>query len=254
MKTTARGLALIVALVGCGSTDDKGSGSLAPNTSGGSAGVAGSGGSLPGTGGGGGETGGSSGAGGASGSGGHETCLFCSGGTSGSGGAGGSGGNGGSGASGSPGTVTINFTVVGPDSYCATTSLCTAGPTIDILDSSGHSFFSVVRSCTDVDCTTCQPLACPGYYCPPPSGVPVTSAKTIWDGSYTTKSTCGAGFSCDQTAYAPPGTYTAKMCATPGTLTGPSGSQVCMSSGPAKCGTVTFEFPSSAEVNAMVGP
>jgi hypothetical protein len=183
-----------------------------------------------------------------------------SGGASGSGAAVGTGGGIGSGgappngAPGSPGTVTIEFTVVGPDSYCATASLCTAGPSIDILDASGHSFFSVVRNCTDVDCTTCQTMACPGYYCPPPSGVAVTGAKMIWDGSYTTRSTCGAGFTCDQTVYAAPGTYTAKFCAAPGTLTGQSPNQVCTNNGPSKCGTVTFEFPSGTVAQGTIGP
>lgn len=169
----------------------------------------------------------------------------------GSNGGGGAGGNsGGSGGSGSPGTVTIEFTVVGPDSYCATASPCTGGPSIDVLDSSGHSFFSVVRNCSDVDCTTCQTMSCPGFYCPPPSGVPVTGAKLTWDGAYTTRSTCGAGSTCDQTTYAAPGTYTAKMCAAPGTLSG----QVCTNTGPGKCGTVTFEFPSGTVVQGTVGP
>jgi hypothetical protein len=76
----------------------------------------------------------------------------------------------------------------------------------------------------------------------------------IWDGSYTTKSTCGAGFACDKTMYAQPGTYTAKMCAAPGTLTGQSGSQACTNTGPGKCGTVTFEFPSSTVVKGTIGP
>lgn len=254
MRAISPCVALMVALVACSGAGDTSSGSIAPTSSGGSSGAVGSGGSSAGTGGGGRGAGGSAGLGGAIGSGGHEICLVCSGGISGSAGATGSGGgggsSGGSGGSGSPGTVTIEFTVVGPDSYCATASLCSAGPSIDVLDSTGNSFFSVVRSCTDVDCTTCQTLACPGYYCPPPSGVAVTGARLIWDGSYTTRSTCGAGFSCDETVYAPPGKYTAKMCAAPGTLTG----QVCTNSGPGKCGTVTFEFPSGTVVKGTVGP
>ena len=255
MRALMPSVAVLFAAIACSGANDTASGSVTPNASGGSSGAVGTGGD----GGGGRGPGGSSGAGGVWSSGGHETCLVCSGGMNGSGGAAGSGGGGastgGSGGSGSPGTVTIEFTVAGPDSYCATASLCTTGPSIDVLDSTGRSFFSVVRNCTDVDCATCQTMACPGYYCPPPFGVAVTFATLIWNGAYTTRSTCGAGFTCDQTVYAQPGTYTAKFCAAPGTLTGQSPDQgVCTNTGPEKCGTVTFEFPSGNVVKGTLGP
>lgn len=184
----------------------------------------------------------------------HE-CSLSSGGSTGLGGSGGVS-TGGTAGGVSPGKATIEFTVTGPNSYCMTMQ-CLAGtvPSIDIKDASGHSLFNITASCSDVSCSTCQPSPCPGYYCPPPSGVVVTGSKLEWDGSHTVASTCGAGTSCIETVYAPPGRYTAEMCATPGKLTGLDGGvQQCVTTGPAKCSSVDFDFPSSTVVRGTVGP
>ncbi len=84
----------------------------------------------------------------------------------------------------------------------------------------------------------------------------MTGATLDWDGSYNTTSTCGPGTTCVQSVFAKPGTYTAKMCATPGDLTGPDGGfqQQCVNTGPPKCGSVQFDFPSSTVVKGTVGP
>jgi hypothetical protein len=134
------------------------------------------------------------------------------------------------------------------------TSSCGEAPSIYIEDSSGHSLFAVSASCSSVSCDTCRSSPCPGYACQI-RGIPVTGAKLDWDGSYNVTSTCGTGTSCVATTYANPAKYTAKMCATPGKITGPDGGvQQCVNSGQSKCGSVEFDFPSSTVVKGTVGP
>jgi hypothetical protein len=159
-------------------------------------------------------------------------------------------GSGGSGSGGSPGTVMIEFSVVGAQSYCMTMA-CT-GPTIDIKDLSGHSLFNVGAMGCDAECSTCEVL-CLGACLP--SGIAVTGANMAWDGGYATRSTCRGGTSCLETSYVQKGRYIAEMCATPGTLTGPdAGLWQCVASGPATCGQVEFDFPSGGVVKGQVGP
>lgn len=153
----------------------------------------------------------------------------------------------------SPGTATIEFSVAGTDSYCME-SRCSEGPSIDIEDSSRHSLFTVSASCASVSCDTCSTSPCPGYACFP-MGVAVTGATLQWDGGYNVTSTCGAETSCVAKAYAAPGKYTATFCATPGTLTKPvGGTPHCTTTSQQKCGSVTFDFPSSTTVKGSVGP
>jgi hypothetical protein len=243
------GVSTVMAFIvfGCGSSNSTGTGTPASGGSSGAGGVVASGGSTS-TGGATG-TGGNTGAGGSKGSGGAS-----SGGSTGSGGTSGAGGSGSGGSAGvSPGKATVEFTVTGGP-YCMTMQ-CAVGPSIDITDASGHSISGVTSSCTDFSCSTCQPSPCPGYYCPPPSGVVVTGATMEWNGSYYAKSTCGTGTSCVESIFAKPGKYTATMCATPGKLAGPNGGiQQCVTSGPAKCASVEFDFPSSTVVTGTVGP
>jgi hypothetical protein len=152
----------------------------------------------------------------------------------------------------SPGTASIQFTVVGPDSYCATENDCGDGtPTIGI-DELGTG----TAGCPSVDCTTCSTVPCLGIVCENETGVAITGGQVQWDGSYGTISTCGlAGTTCVGTAFAKPGRYTATMCATPGMLTGGDAEPPqCVASGPPKCGHVAFDFPSSVVAMGTIGP
>jgi hypothetical protein len=152
----------------------------------------------------------------------------------------------------SPGTTSIQFTVVGPDSYCATEDDCGSGtPTIGI-DELGTGD----TGCPSVDCATCDADPCLLIDCENPTGVAITGGQVQWDGAYSTISTCGfAGTTCVGTAFAKPGRYTATMCATPGTLTGgDAGPPQCVASGPQKCGHVAFDFPSSVVAMGTIGP
>jgi hypothetical protein len=152
----------------------------------------------------------------------------------------------------SPGNAVIEFTVRGPGAYCG--PAC-PGPPINVKDSEGQAL-TLAGSCM-TDCSSCMPHSC--ISCPA-IGVAVTGAKLDWDGTYYTTSTCvPAGAvgtnACRTPAHAKPGTYTATFCATHGILTGPDGGiQQCVTSGPPKCGSVEFDFPSSTVVKGTVGP
>jgi hypothetical protein len=162
-------------------------------------------------------------------------------------------GSGGSGGSTSPGKATVEFAVQGGP-YCMTSS-CGDGPSIDIEE------VNLAHSCSDFSCRTCQPsfgAGCGAIQCPQPQGIAVTGAKMVWDGSYFAGSTCTlqqSQVSCSDPAFAAPGKYTAKFCATPGTLTGPDGGpRQCVASGAMKCATVQFDYPSTTTVTATLGP
>jgi len=179
--------------------------------------------------------------------------VACGGDTTGSSGGGGSsstgGGTGTGGAGGSLGMASVEFTVVGPATYCHKD--CMGPPSITVTDSAGRTlgFGGLCR----VQCDTCMLSACPPVACQMDG--PVTGATLNWDGSYSASSTCGPGTECLSPSMALPGRYTATFCATPGTLTGPDGGfQQCVTSGPAKCAPVEFDFPSTGVVRGTLGP
>jgi hypothetical protein len=161
------------------------------------------------------------------------------------------GGAGGTAAT-SPGTVTIEFSP-GSQTYCANIQSCASGPTIQILDSSGQPLVLSI-SCSDTRCDTCQGTPCPGYFCPPGTVAEnIPGAKMDWDGLYYARSTCSASTSCFAASYAAPGRYTARFCASPGSISAPSGTSVCMVSGPAVCSSIEFDFPSAGSVKKTLG-
>jgi hypothetical protein len=99
----------------------------------------------------------------------------------------------------------------------------------------------------------------PGAYClrqcadPVPIYIADSSGTLNWDGSYYFQSVCGTGTECFGSTFAKPGKYTATFCATPGTAD-PTSATGCDASGPDKCATVDFDFPSSGTVTGTVGP
>ena len=117
-----------------------------------------------------------------------------------------------------------------------------------IKDASGR-VLQFGNLCTN-DCATCKLSLCPALPCFP-DGV-VKGARFDWDGHYFAQSTCGAGMTCLAPQYAKPGRYTATFCATPGTLTNDSLPQ-CVTSGPAQCTSVEFDYPSSNVVKGTLG-
>ena len=151
----------------------------------------------------------------------------------------------------SPGTATIEFTVAGADSYCATVDDCGDGtPSISI-----DGLNSAYPGCSSIECETCSARPCLQIACLNDMGVQITGGQLTWDGSYFKSSTCGASAACTSAAFAKPGHYTATMCATPGTLTEiDGGSPQCEPAGVPKCGHVGFDFPSDVVAKGTIEP
>lgn len=160
------------------------------------------------------------------------------GGTGGSGGA--SGGTGGV----SPGTTTIELQIGPGASYCQEAG-CGPVSSIGIKDASGQALVLGPGDCY-TPCDSCELLPCPGAACQL-QGYAVTGQTLAWDGTYFASDSCGpSSTQCYAHRYAIPGTYSAVMCATPGTLT-QDANQVdqCTATGPVECVEVSFQFPSA---------
>jgi hypothetical protein len=129
------------------------------------------------------------------------------------------------------------------------------------LTASGQELAQGAVGCTP-SCATCAPVACPAIpiiACPAGNfGVSVTDYDFTWNGSYTETGACepanaslgAVAVSCADTQVAPAGSYVARFCATPGTLTAPDGggAQVCTTTGPQECVETRFDFPSAQPV------
>lgn len=168
------------------------------------------------------------------------------------GGSGSSDGSGGAGGT-SPGTSHIVFQISNSLSYCKTSSCGSTGGDVGVLDASGKSLRLSAGDCY-TPCDTCEMLPCPGAACQEAHGIEVTGAELNWDGHYFEDGTCNGTVACVTRRFAAPGKYTAKMCATPGDVVDapPSTLKQCVTSGPAECAEVEFDFPSSAPVTAQL--
>lgn len=183
----------------------------------------------------------------------------------GGGGSGGSGANSGTGASagtgasggsaGSPGSANFDFQINNGKSYCRSTDGCDFGSNISVKDASGKVLGRSAGFC-HTPCDTCEQLPCPGIACQVLHGEPVTGEQITWDGSYYQGGTCNGSTQCLTKLFAPPGKYTAVMCATPGDLVDdaslPSDLKACKPSGPQECVEVPFDFPSAQTVSASL--
>jgi hypothetical protein len=177
-------------------------------------------------------------------------------------GAGGASGNGGSGgaAGASSGTVNLVLEIAGSTTYCDNIDGGCGVPLgvthITIADAARRPISTSSFLC-GVECSTCIMLPCPGA---PggPSGCgfsqPFSGTTVAWDGSYTATSICGANVACYEKRYAPPGQYTATMCATPGHMAlTDAGEDVCINTGPVECVEVPFDYPGSGTVKGTLG-
>jgi hypothetical protein len=144
------------------------------------------------------------------------------------------------------GSATIEFQVSTSKSYCEQ-GQCGASSSIAIKDATGAVLARSAGDCY-TPCDTCRMLPCPGYACQS-RGYAISGETLTWDGTYYAASTCGTAVSCRDRRFAAAGTYTAVMCAKPGTLANDA-SQVpqCTNVGPAECVEVPFAFPSSTKV------
>ncbi len=168
-------------------------------------------------------------------------------------------GCGGSGSSDSPGSgggtsagnAHVVFQIGNGKSYC-TTSNCGSIGGPGIKDASGKALRLSAGDCY-TPCDTCEMLPCPGAACQEAHGVAITGGELKWDGHHFEQGTCNGSVSCFRRVFAPPGKYTARMCATPGDLVDAPPSQLkqCQASGPQECVDVDFDYPSTAPVTAQ---
>jgi hypothetical protein len=155
-------------------------------------------------------------------------------------------GDGPTGPSESPGTVTLRLLLTPGQSFCDEIDGCSSPIHVFIGKEPGNWLTAGKASACAVDCSTCAAHPCPAYaptICAAVAvGVAVTNVEATWDGSYIEGSTCGAGTACTANRFVPPGRYAARLCATPGTLTGGTGG-TCMPTGPQECVDTTFDLP-----------
>jgi hypothetical protein len=142
------------------------------------------------------------------------------------------------------GSAHIEFSVSGTRSYC--THDC-RGVSIEIQDSKGQTLER--NGACRLACATCILSPCPAIPCLPDSAF--TGAQLDWDGIYyySALPACRPGSTCLERAIARPGEYTAKLCATPGLVTG----MHCVATGPDECSSVKFTYPSAELVTGVLG-
>jgi hypothetical protein len=112
------------------------------------------------------------------------------------------------------GPVSIEVGLEGVDTVLACSSFCgPPGAGWGLFDAAGH-LLPFKANCGDVLCDSCQESPCPGMACQMPQVRSISSPLRFqWDGKVMEQSTCGAGTICAQRGCAPPGGYTAKVCA-----------------------------------------
>ncbi len=167
----------------------------------------------------------------------------------------GTGATGSGGSAGSQGNAKFDFQINNGKSYCRSTDGCDFSSNISVKDASGTVLGRSAGFC-HTPCDTCEQLPCPGIACQVLHGEPVTAEQITWDGSYYQGGTCNGSTQCLTKLFAPPGKYTAVMCATPGDLVDdaslPSDLKACKPSGPQECVEVPFGFPSAQTVSGSL--
>jgi hypothetical protein len=119
------------------------------------------------------------------------------------------------------------------------------------ISSSTGAILTIDKPC-QADCSTCEPIGCPAI-CAAPTAMKAEGEQRAWTGTYYASSTCGSGMSCAALACAPPGHYTAKMCAY--AATGDRTAPFCNAGQIPTCATVEFDWPpigGSATVTGVI--
>jgi len=159
----------------------------------------------------------------------------------------------------------VSFELIVPSgtTFCDEDPPCTSAQHFWLSDDTGAALTLGPVFCS-VDCTTCSSAACPSLaaiQCPAGDvGVAVNSSAFTWDGSYAANSSCAASptpsgpvpmpVACVRRQFAAPGTYTARFCATPGTLeSSPDGGAAqCTPGGAELCTEVAFAYPAVQQI------
>ncbi len=148
----------------------------------------------------------------------------------------------------SPGTVTLRLQLTPGQSFCDVIDGCSYPTHVLIGKEPGNWLTVGAASACAVACSTCRSQPCPAYApiicAATATGVAVTNVEATWDGSFVEESTCGTGTACDSDRFVPPGRYVARLCATPGTLTGAT----CTATGAQECADVPFDLPGPSPI------
>jgi hypothetical protein len=147
-----------------------------------------------------------------------------------------------------PDTVTIRLVLPSGPSFCGR---CDGGFRVTILDAAGATVTTNGwGSCLPV-CSTCVATPCPSVPCVP-FKLP-TNNDFLWDGTFTTTSTCGGSQQmCQQQVHARAGHYVAHLCATRGEVFSNDGGfpMTCNQEAAEACVDVPFDYPTP---NAVIG-
>lgn len=148
----------------------------------------------------------------------------------------------------SPGTITLRLALPAGESFCDLVDNCSYPTHAFIGKEPGNWLTGGSPSPCAVDCSTCKAQPCPALapiICQAvATGVAVTDVEATWNGAYTESSTCGNGVTCENARFVPPGRYFARLCATPGTLTG----SACTQTGAQECVDAAFDLPGPSPI------
>jgi hypothetical protein len=174
-------------------------------------------------------------------------------------------GSGGSGAGGACAPVSIHMNRGGPPpgtDFCSGPPNCDSGDPFTVLDASGKALTTWL-SCGMADCTSCVGQPCPPGSCHFSSPVPAAGTDFTWDGTvYADSSGCGSGqigsppVRCWKPSCAPPGRYTAHLCAYALPPNSDGGVQVCElhAATTPTCVDVPFDYPTTTQVVGALDP
>ena len=155
----------------------------------------------------------------------------------------------------STGTVTFELRLApgaGGTTYClGPPTSCTGAAWLSIRPASGGDALSLDTGCV-ADCNDCQPVACSDI-CATPLALGDGGANSSWDGTYYTRSTCGAALDCVSDECAPAGNYIASLCGFPEAAdASPTGGE-CNGATPPTCVDVPFAWPPPSGSAVVVG-
>lgn len=140
-----------------------------------------------------------------------------------------------------------------PDAALAHDYLCDAGcgtGWLSITDAEGATAYSLFSACGTASCETCEVQTCAAAACLP-KALTAQGSELSWDGSYFTKSMCGANMACQKPDCAKPAKYKAKACAAinAGNSSMNAG---CMPKEEMLCAETEFEFPGDTLVKLVL--
>ncbi len=110
-------------------------------------------------------------------------------------------------------TGSVSFAILaapGAPTYCLGAPGACSSEWLDIRPADGGASLGLDMTC-ETQCSDCQPVACTNL-CVAAERLGDGGARTTWDGTYLTSSTCGAGTACVAEACAPAGNYVARFC------------------------------------------